>query len=137
VAILLPMGLLTGTAMGLRFVEPAQEVEWVRYVPAALTMALLLMAIGAYTLFFATGARRRGTAVSQSVAFTLLFYWMDFMGDYWDTLVYARKASPFYYFDPGRASIGAGASAVEITVLSSITVGMVLLALLNFQREDL
>ncbi len=137
VAILLPLGLLTGTAIGLRFVEPVQEIGWVSYIPAALTMFLLLMAIGAYTLFFATGARRRGTAVSQSVAFTLLFYWMDFMGDYWDTLVYARKASPFYYFDPGRASMGSGASAVDIAVLSSITLGMVLLALFNFQREDL
>jgi len=137
VAILLPAGLLTGTAIGLRVVEPLQEIGWVSYVPAALTMGLLLMAVGGYTLFLSTGARRRGTAVSQSVAFTLLFYWMDFMGDYWDALVYARKASPFYYFDPGQASFGAGPTAAEITVLSSITLGMLLLAMFNFQKEDL
>ena len=137
VAVVLPAGLLLGTALGLRVVESPAEVGWMGYIPSALATALLLLAIGSYTLLFATGARRRGIAVAQGVAFTLLFYWMDFMGDYWDTLVYARKASPFYYFDPGQASFGAGASAAEITVLSSITLGMFLLALFNFQKEDL
>lgn len=136
-AVALPLALLTGTALGLRFVESTQEVEWTSYLPAALSMTLLLLAIGGYTLFFATGARRRGTAVSQSVAFTLLFYWMDFMGDYWEPLEYARKASPFFYFDPARASFGTGLSGGDVAVLGSIALVMILLSFFNFQRQDL
>jgi ABC-2 type transport system permease protein len=133
----LPLALLLGTALGLRLVEPPEVIRWTSYVPAAAGMALLLLSIGSYTLLFATGARRRGTAVAQAVAFTLLFYWMDFMGDYWDTLTYARKASPFFYFDPGRASSGGGLSVTEVTVLASISGIASLLAIVNFDRQDL
>jgi ABC-type transport system involved in multi-copper enzyme maturation permease subunit len=137
VAVVLPLGLLLGTALGLQVVETSSEVGWIGFVPSALALALLLLSIGAYTLLFATGARRRGIAVAQGVAFTLLFYWMDFMGDYWDTLEYARKASPFFYFDPGRASFGTGLSWTEVTVLASIAVLASLLAFYNFQKQDL
>lgn len=137
VAVVLPLGLLLGTAIGLKVVENPGEVGWLGYAPSAMAMGLLLLAIGSYTLFFATGARRRGIAVAQGVAFTLAFYWMDFMGDYWDTLVYARKASPFHYFDPGRASFGAGLSATEISVLASVSLATSLLAFYNFGKQDL
>jgi len=137
VATLLPLGLLLGTAVGLHVVDSPADVGWMDYAPSAFALALLLLSIGSYTLLFATGARRRGVAVAQGVAFTLGFYWMDFMGDYWDALVYARKASPFFYFDPARASFGSGLSPTEATVLSSIVVGASLLAFFNFRRQDL
>lgn len=136
-ASLLPLGLLLGTAVGLRVVESPAEIGWIGFAPSALAMSLLLLAIGSYTLLFASGARRRGIAVAQGVAFTLLFSWMDFMGDYWDTLVYARRASPFFYFDPARASFGAGLSATDVTVLASIALVASLLAFYNFEKQDL
>jgi ABC-type transport system involved in multi-copper enzyme maturation permease subunit len=136
-AVALPLGLLLGTALGLGFVESPPDLGWATYLPCALVLSLLLMAIGAYSLLFATGARRRGTAAAQGVAFTLLFYWMDFMGNYWDTLVVARKASPFFYFDPGQAASGSGLSLTQVTVLSSITILAGLLAFYNFQKQDL
>jgi len=136
-AMVLPLGLLLGTAVGLRVIESPAEIGWTDYTPAAFALALLLLAVGSYTLLFATGARRRGIAVAQGVAFTLAFSWMDFMGDYWDTLLYARKASPFFYFDPGRASFGAGLSSTEVGVLTSITLVTSLLAFYNFQKQDL
>ncbi len=137
VCLALPLGLLTGTALGLGFVEAPREISWSTYLPAAAGLVLLLLAVGSYTLLLATGAKRRGLATAQAVAFTLLFYWMDFMGDFWDTLAHARKLSPFYYFDPARASLGAGLSGTEILVLGSITLFGSLLALFNFQRQDL
>lgn len=137
VALLLPLGLLLGTAAGLHVVDSPADIGWMDYTPAAFAMTLLLLSIGSYTLLFATGARRRGIAVAQGVAFTLGFYWMDFMGDYWDVLAYARKASPFFYFDPGRASFGTGLSGTETGILSFIAVGACLLAFFNFRRQDL
>jgi ABC-type transport system involved in multi-copper enzyme maturation permease subunit len=137
VSLVLPLGLLVGTVLGLGFVDSPQELPWYAYLPAAEGMALLLLAVGSYTLLLATGARRRGLATAQAVAFTLLFYWMDFMGDYWDTLVYARKLSPFFYFEPSRASLGGGLSGTQVAVFLGIALGTSLLAVLNFQRQDL
>ena len=136
-AILLPLGLLAGAALGLRLVDAPQEVAWTAYLPAAQGMTLLLLVIGSYTLLLATGARRRGVATAQAVGFTLLFYWMDFMGDYWDTLAQARKASPFHYFHPTRASLEGGLSLPGGSVLGTITLACVLLAFFNFRRQDL
>lgn len=137
VALVLPLGLLLGTGVGLRAVDYPSDVGWGAYIPSALALALLLMAVGAYTLLFATRARRRGVAVAQGVGFTLLFYWMDFMGAYWDTLDQAKKASPFFYFDPAQASLGAGISSTETLVLGSIILISLAVAFFNFQREEL
>lgn len=136
-AVLLPLALLLGAGLGLKFVESPVEIGWMTYTPATFAMVLLLLTVGSYTLLFATGARRRGIAVAQGVAFTLLFYWMDFMGDYWDALVYARKASPFFYFDPRQASFGDGLSPTDATVLATVTVLASAAAFWNFRNQDL
>lgn len=137
VSVAMPLSLLCGTALGLRIVESPPGLSWTAYLPAAGALVLLLLAVGGYTLLLATGAYRRGIATAQAVSFTLLFYWLDFMGDYWSALDYARRASPFHYFDPARASVGAGLSAAEVGVLGAIALTTVLLAFLNFERQDL
>ena len=58
VTVVLPAGLLLGTALGLRVVESPADVGWMGYIPSALATALLLLAIGSYTLLFALKARR-------------------------------------------------------------------------------
>lgn len=137
VSLAMPLGLLIGTALGLKVVESPSGLSWTEYVPAAGALALLLLAIGGYTLLLATGSHRRGIATAQGVAFTLLFYWLDFMGGYWQALAYARRASPFFYYDPARASVGSGISPMEIGILGGITVTTSLLAFLNFERQEL
>jgi len=137
VSLAMPLGLLSGTALGLRVVESPADLSWTAYVPAAGAMALLLLAVGGYTLLLATGARRRGIATAQAVSFTLLFYWLDFMGDYWQALSYARRVSPFYYFDPARAAAGTGLTMSEIGVMGTMAASTVLLAFFNFERQDL
>lgn len=135
-AFLTPLALLAGVRVGLGVVEPSRPVTWTAYIPSAAALALLLLAIGAYTLLFATDARRRGVAVAQVVGVTLLFYWLDFMGDYWDLLETARVLSPFHYFDPAKAA-SSGLPAPHALVLSSIACVAVAGAFLNFRRQDL
>jgi ABC-type transport system involved in multi-copper enzyme maturation permease subunit len=136
-ALLLPMALLGGTAVGLRVVDTPSEVGWLEYLPSALVLALLLLSLGSLTLLLATGARRRGVAVAQGVGLTLLFYWLDFMGEYWEVLETARKGSPFFYFDPGMAAMGSEFPATDFLVLGAITALASSMAFLNFQRQDL
>jgi ABC-type transport system involved in multi-copper enzyme maturation permease subunit len=136
-AVLLPSALLLGTALGLGFVDGPAEIAWIRYIPSVWSLVLLLVSLGSLSFLFATGARRRGIAVAQGVGLTLFFYWLDFMGEYWETLQTARKFSPFFYFDPGRAAVGPGLTLTEFLVLGSIAAVAGLAAFFNFQRQDL
>ena len=122
--------------MGLAIVDLAEPVGWAEYLPSAGGLFLLLMAVGSYTLLFATDAKRRGVATAQAVGITMVFYWLDFMGDYWDLLETARILSPFHYFDPARAA-STGLSPTEVLVLGGITGTAILAAFLNFRRQDL
>jgi len=135
-ALLVSLLTLAGTALGLAVVERPEPVEWTTYLPSAGALALLLLAVGGYALLFATGARRRGVAVAQVVGITLLFYWLDFMGEYWDLLETARKLSPFHYFDPARAA-GSGIPPGDGVVLGGIALAATALAFFNFRRQDL
>ncbi len=127
---------LAGSAFGLMIVVAPVDVGWTDYLPSALVLFLLLMAVGSYGLLFSTEAPRRGIATAQAVGITLLFYWLDFMGDYWDLLETARYLSPFFYFDPARAA-QAGLAPRDIWVLLGISLALVPAAFLNFQRQDL
>jgi len=136
VATLLPsLGLLAGCAVGLAVVDPPQAITWTRYVPAAIMFSALLGAIGAYVLLFATLAKRRGTAMAQAVGITLAFYWLDFMGEYWELLTVARRLSPFHYFDPARAAVGFPKE--DAVVLGAILLAAATAAFLNFRRQSL
>jgi hypothetical protein len=67
---------------------------------------------------------------------TLLFYWLDFMGDYWDLLETARLLSPFHYFDPALA-VASGIPVRDAVVLGGILITATVAAFLNFNRQDL
>jgi ABC-type transport system involved in multi-copper enzyme maturation permease subunit len=135
-SLLLPGALLGGAAAGISLVDAPGELPWTRYAPAAAGLALLLLCVGAYTLLLATDARRRGVAVGRAVAFTLAFYWMDFMGAYWDVLVHARRMSPFHYLDPAGA-VESGLSAGHVLALAGATVALGVAAFWSFRRQDL
>ena len=135
-AVLPPLALLSGGAVGLYVVDAPAGVTWSRYLPAGVMLGLLLLAVGSYTLLFATEARRRGTAVAQTVGVTLLFYWLDFMGDYWDLLETARALSPFHYFDPASVS-SQGISLGDAAVLGMVGVACCTGAFFNFRRQNL
>jgi ABC-2 type transport system permease protein len=135
-ALLMTLVVLGGTAVGLSLVERPEPVLWTAFLPSAEGFFLLLLAVGSYTLLFATGAKRRGIATAQAVGITMVFYWLDFMGDYWDLLETARRLSPFYYFDPARAATS-GLTLQEILVLAGIAAVALPAAFLNFRRQDL
>jgi ABC-2 type transport system permease protein len=135
-AVLLPAALLAGAAAGMALVDAPSELPWPRYGPSAVGLAFLLLAVGSYALLFAGHARRRGIAIGRAVSLTLVFYWLDFMGAYWDALVDARKLSPFHYFAPGRA-LESGLGLRDPLALLSGAVIVTAAAFLVFRRQDL
>lgn len=136
-AVVLAVAVQVGAIIGLGLVEGPGELPWTDYVPATLALLLLLLAVGGYSLLAATGARRRGNAVSRAVGLTLVFYWLDFMGGLWETLELARWLSPFTYYDAPRTVVGSGLPTRDIVVLSVVAVATTVAAFLEFQRQDL
>jgi ABC-2 type transport system permease protein len=127
---------LAGAAAGLAAVEGHDDVAWVSYLPSAAALACLYLAVGGYSLLFATDSPRRGPAATRAVGVTLLFYWLDFMGGFWDLLETARWLSPFSYFDPGaavRGTLGWRDPGVLLVVATLCVVG----SFLNFRRQEL
>jgi ABC-2 type transport system permease protein len=135
-AVLSPVALLLGCAVGFLTVDAPVPVAWTDYLPAAEGLFLILLAIGTCGLLLASQSRRRGQAVAVLVGITLFCYWLDFMGDYWDALETARLISPFHYFEPALAATG-GIPGTHVLILLSIAVLCTLGAYFNFRRQDL
>ncbi len=136
-ALVIPGALLAGAAVGMSLVEVVGEPSWSAYVPATLGLAALLLAVGGYSLLFGSGVGRRGIAAARAAGVTLVFYWLDFLGDYWDSLRRIRWLSPFCYFDPVKASLGSGLGVRDPMVLLIVFVVCSLAALVVFRRQDL
>jgi ABC-2 type transport system permease protein len=134
--VLLPLALLGGAVLGLALVDGPGEMPWTTYIPSALMLWALFLAVAGYTILFTVDAPRRGVAVARAAGMTLLFFWLDFMGSYWDLLDVARWITPFAFFDPVEASTG-GLPAGDLAVLLTIAFVCLAAAFLVFQREDL
>lgn len=135
-ALLPPVALLAGCAVGLTTVDAPQPVSWTDYLPPAAGLSLVLLSIGACGVLLASQSRRRGQAAAVLVGLTLVCYWLDFMGDYWDALETVRLLSPFHYFEPALAA-SSGIPGRHVLILVSIAVVCTVGAFLNFRRQDL
>lgn len=136
-ALMMPGALLMGVVVGLSLVEVAGEPSWSAYVPSTLGLVALLFAVGGYSLLFGSGVPRRGIAAARAAGVTLVLYWLDFLGDYWDSLRRVRWLSPFYYFDPVQASLGSGLGLRDPLLLLGVFFVCSLAALAVFHRQDL
>lgn len=136
-ALLLPAALLAGAALGIASVDVASAVPWVRYLPAGLGLALLLLAIGGCALLVAAPARRRGVAVSRAAALTLALYAAEVLGDLWKPLAPLRRISPFHYYRPVSVVVDAGLPTGDYVVLAAVAVVACSAALVLFRRADL
>lgn len=136
-ALVLPLALLAGAAIGMAIVEGPGELPWTEYIPSAVTLCALLLAAGGYTLLLTSDAPRRGTAVARTVGITLLFFWLDFMGSYWEALDLARWITPFAYFDPAGTISNGGLPVRDLCVLLLVFALSTTGAFFTFRRQDL
>jgi ABC-2 type transport system permease protein len=136
-AVILPLALLLGLALGTGSVESAGELPWTRYIPSATGLIMLLLAIGGYTLLFGVEARRRGSAAARAVGLTLVLFWLDLVANMWSVIQPLGYLSPFHYFEPIRAAVIPHTPVENPFVLLGIFVLGTLAALFRFQRQDL
>jgi ABC-2 type transport system permease protein len=136
-AVVLPLALLAGAALGLHQVDNPDELPWTRYVHASAGLTCLLLAIGGYTLYFASGAARRGRPVALAVGWTVALMWIEILAQLWAPLERVRWISPFHYYDPMGYVVAGGAPLAHTLVLLGVFVVATAAAFDRFRRQDL
>lgn len=136
-ALLMPLAQLAGVVVGLALVEVPDELPWWRYVVSAMGLSCLLLAVGGYTILFASGSRRRGPAAARAVALTLALFVLEFLADFWSPAARVRWLSPFHYFKPAATALSGSIPLGSLAVLLAIFVVGSAVALVRFQRQDL
>lgn len=136
-ALLFPAAVLAGAALGLATVDVPEPVRLGDYLPAALSLAALLLCLGGATLALASRARRRGVAAAQAAGAALALYWLDLLAEIWKPLAAISWLSPFHYFQPMQSVVLRTAPWLGLAVLLAIFAAGTLCSLIQFQRQDL
>lgn len=135
-AVVLPLAMLSGAAIGMPLMEAGAKLPWTRYLPCALGLMTLLLAFGGIALFLASGAKRRGPAASQMVGIALVSFLVEVLADLWPGLGWIRWASPFHYYKPIQAAIGPSTPWQNPAILLAIFAVATALAFWRFSRRD-
>lgn len=136
IALVFPLALLAGAATGVALTGRGDEAGWTQYIASAAALAPLLLLVGAYALWFAAGAQRRGSAVAPAAALTLAFYMYEALSSMWQRLEPYEWASVFYFYSPvGQVTGEAGARGPLILLALAVTVFA--LAFVRFGRQQL
>jgi beta-exotoxin I transport system permease protein len=136
-AVLLPLAQLAGAAVALAFVDAPGAIPGTRYIPSAMGLITLLLAIGGCALLSGSGAKRRGPAASPVVGLTMAAYVVELLADLWAPLRWIRWASPFHYFKPIPAAVVPSTPFWNPVILLGIFAAATALAFVRFQRRDL
>jgi len=112
--------------------------------PAAMTvlkMALNLAAVatlaGTISLAAASGARRRGTAITVAGVTVVFFYLVTFLEPTWAPAAAIGPLSPFHYYHPVNMLAGRGEPWRDVAVLAAASIACAAFAWWQFNRRDL
>ena len=136
-AVVMPLIVLAGVAVGLATIEVQNELPWWRYAPCALGLATLLLAVGCFALWVSVGARRRGTAVARIVSLLLVAYVGDTAAKFSELLGPLRWLTPFQYFDPIGTALEPPLPWWQPVVLLTGGLVFAVLAFRRFETRDL
>jgi ABC-2 type transport system permease protein len=131
--VLLGVFLWVGLAMTIQIVN--LNVNYLRMAAACLSSVLLGLAFG--TLALAVGSIRgsRGMSIGVSAAVTLAAYVVKTYAPLVEAMKPYEKLSPFYYANAARPLMN-GLNAGHVTVLVALSVILLIVSLIAFQRRD-
>ena len=135
--ILIPAAQLLGLVVGLATIEPSEEeVTWVQFLPTTVCMSALFLACGGLTLFFSSGAKRRGSASSRAVGVILVLYVVQAFIGLYAPLEKLAWLSPFHYFRP-IVNAMQGTRWSDLLMILTIFAVTTSAAFVRFSRRDI
>ena len=101
-----------------------------------LNVTLLYWALGAIGLLASVSFDRLSPAISLTLAFVLVSYFLDVLGSLWPDAQWLQPYSLFHYLDPKTVLTGF-ADRGHFLLLAAVTIAATIAALTIFPRRDL
>lgn len=101
-----------------------------------LNVALLYWALGAIGLLASVSFDRLSPAISLTLAFVLVSYFLDVLGSLWPDAKGLQPYSLFHYLDP-KTVLAGFADRGDFLLLAGVTIASTIAALTIFPRRDL
>jgi ABC-2 type transport system permease protein len=137
------LGTWTGAGLaGFLSAEGALHVEPRAFLPALLSVALLLFAVSGLTMALSAAGRSRNRVLGIAVLVALVQFLVNLIGQLWPPMEPLRPLTLFYYYQPQPMILMAdwyadGAVWLRLGVLAAAGIAGYLLALWTFCRRDL
>ena len=126
-----------GGLLGAAWFAPRSHLAAGPFVRLNLVGMLVFTVVAAYSFLFSALAPDERTALSLSAFVTLVFYGLHIVADLSRQLRWVAHLSLFTIFNPPALIAGQGAVLVDAPVLAGITVALLVLAVLGFERRQL
>jgi len=135
--LLLVLATFTGAWLSLElFYEPVEGI-WIKMIKSDLNAFLLHQFIMSMALFFAVFMRDIGRAIRFSAIITLVFYFIDIMSNFYDSLDFTKYFNFFSYFEPQLIMFEYEHYLRDIMVLALGSMVLFLASLRIFLRKDI
>ena len=131
---LLALVIWASLAVGALLVD--MDISFVRMAEATLSAALLGVAFGSVALTLGSAFGKRGMSIAVAGAIAVVAYFLNSLKPIVDGIEPFSRVSPFYYYieaDP----LSNGLDLVHAAVLVGMTIVLVAIALVTFERRDL
>jgi len=129
-ALTLWLGLVIGATIA------SVEISFLRMAEATFSGALLGLAFGALALALVCATGKRIWAISIPAALGIVSFLLNGFAPLVEALEPYRKLSPFYYYS-GAEPLVNGLNPVHVAVLLGLTLLLLAVALIAFERRDL
>jgi ABC-type transport system involved in multi-copper enzyme maturation permease subunit len=129
-------GLVIGTLLGSASTQRVAELVPGNLPVLWLNIALLFWAIAAVALAASVSFDRATPAIGAALAFVLVSYFLDVLGDLWPDAAFLQPYSVFHYLD-ARGALSGLPDPTNFLVLGAVITVAVGYALVVFPRRDL
>jgi ABC-2 type transport system permease protein len=123
-------------ALALSAIAIGMEISLLRMAEATLSAALLGLTFGALALAVGCGTGKRALSIGVSGAAGTVAYFVNALMPLVEALEPSRKLSPFYYYNSADP-LSNGLDPVHVLVLLVLTLVLVAVGLVLFNRRDL
>jgi len=98
---------------------------------------LLHAFIMSYALFFSVWFKDIAKAVRVSALIAFVFYFINIISDFWDSLAFTKYFNFFSYFNPEKIMVGYDRTGLEMAILAICTAILFVSSFRIFNRKDI
>jgi ABC-type transport system involved in multi-copper enzyme maturation permease subunit len=130
-------GALSGSFAALLLKRLATTEIFVNLIKIGINLWFLFMLIAGYSLLFATYSKERGKFGTAAIVITLIFYFLHFIGSFWDELSFLKPFNFFSYYLPQKLMFGEIQLYQNLLPLAGLILLFFILGIKRFSLRDI